>query len=48
VAAEFDAEHSVERALRVGSVHKIIPAAHLRPYLIEAVQRGIQRTETAG
>jgi acetyl-CoA carboxylase carboxyltransferase component len=48
VAAEFDAEHSVERALRVGSVHKIIPAAHLRPYLIEAVQRGIQGTETAG
>ncbi len=48
VAAEFDAEHSVERALRVGSVHKIIPAAHLRPYLIEAVQRGIQRTGTTG
>ena len=45
VAAEFDAEHSVERALRVGSVHRIIPAAHLRPYLIEAVQRGIQRTD---
>jgi acetyl/propionyl-CoA carboxylase alpha subunit/acetyl-CoA carboxylase carboxyltransferase component len=44
VAAEFDAEHSVERALRVGSVHQIIPAAHLRPYLIEAIQRGIQGT----
>jgi acetyl/propionyl-CoA carboxylase alpha subunit/acetyl-CoA carboxylase carboxyltransferase component len=48
VAAEFDAEHSVERALRVGSVHQIIPAARLRPYLVEAVQRGIQRTAGTG
>ncbi|HEV1996885.1 MAG TPA: carboxyl transferase domain-containing protein, partial [Candidatus Dormibacteraeota bacterium] len=43
VAAEFDAEHSIERAERVGSVHQIIPAAQLRPYLIEAVGRGIAR-----
>jgi acetyl/propionyl-CoA carboxylase alpha subunit/acetyl-CoA carboxylase carboxyltransferase component len=45
LAAEFDAVHSVERAVEVGSVSRIIPAASLRPYLIEAVERGIQRTE---
>ena len=37
VAAEFDAVHSIERAREVGSVHAIIPAARLRPYLIDAV-----------
>jgi acetyl-CoA carboxylase carboxyltransferase component len=41
VAAEFDAIHSVERALEVGSVHRIIPAGALRPQLIAAVERGI-------
>jgi acetyl/propionyl-CoA carboxylase alpha subunit/acetyl-CoA carboxylase carboxyltransferase component len=44
VAAEFDAIHSVERAQQVGSVHRIIPAAGLRPALIEAVERGIHRS----
>ena len=39
VAAEFDSVHNVQRALRVGSIHRIIPAADLRPYLIEAVRR---------
>jgi acetyl/propionyl-CoA carboxylase alpha subunit/acetyl-CoA carboxylase carboxyltransferase component len=43
VAEEFDRVHSVERALEVGSVHRIIPAATLRPYLVDAVQRGIDR-----
>ena len=43
VAAEFDAIHSVERALEVGSVHRIIPAASLRPALIDTVERGIAR-----
>jgi acetyl/propionyl-CoA carboxylase alpha subunit/acetyl-CoA carboxylase carboxyltransferase component len=42
VAAEFDAVHSVERALRVGSVHEIIPAARLRPHLVAAVERGME------
>jgi hypothetical protein len=28
----------------VGSVHTIVPAARLRPYLVDAVQRGMQRT----
>jgi acetyl-CoA carboxylase carboxyltransferase component len=39
LAAEFDAIHSVERALEVGSVHRIIPAASLRPALVEAIER---------
>jgi acetyl-CoA carboxylase carboxyltransferase component len=43
VAAEFDQVHSVERALEVGSVRILIPAARLRPALIEAVERGIGR-----
>ncbi|MDQ3356108.1 MAG: fused acetyl/propionyl-CoA carboxylase subunit alpha/methylmalonyl-CoA decarboxylase subunit alpha, partial [Actinomycetota bacterium] len=44
VAAEFDSVHSVERALRTGSIDAIIPAARLRPHLVEAVERGIGRT----
>lgn len=47
VAEEFDAVHSVYRALEMGSVHRIIPAASLRPYLVEAIERGIER-ELAG
>lgn len=43
VAAEFDAVHSVERAERVGSLDVILPPSNLRPYLIDAVERGIQR-----
>ena len=43
VAAEFDAMHSIERAVAVGSVHAIIPAAELRPRLIAAVERGLAR-----
>jgi acetyl/propionyl-CoA carboxylase alpha subunit/acetyl-CoA carboxylase carboxyltransferase component len=44
VGDEFDAIHSVERALAVGSVHRIIPAAELRPALIDAVRRGMDKT----
>jgi acetyl/propionyl-CoA carboxylase alpha subunit/acetyl-CoA carboxylase carboxyltransferase component len=40
VAAEFDAVHSVQRAQDVGSVHRIIPAARLRPELVAAIERG--------
>ncbi len=47
VAAEFDAIHSVQRALEVGSVHRIIPAESLRPALIEAVERGLRRGDNA-
>jgi hypothetical protein len=35
--------HSVERAKRVGSLDVILPPSNLRPYLIDAVERGIQR-----
>ncbi len=45
MAAEFDRVHSVQRALEVGALHRIIPPAELRPYLIEAVQRGIQKAQ---
>ena len=41
VAAEFDGIHSVQRAQEVGSVHEIIPAARLRPHLIEALEQDL-------
>lgn len=41
VAAEFDGVHSIHRAQRVGAVHRIIPPHRLRPYLIDAVVRGL-------
>jgi acetyl-CoA carboxylase carboxyltransferase component len=44
LAAEFDAVHSVQRAVEVGSVDRVVPASELRPYLIGAVERGIART----
>jgi acetyl/propionyl-CoA carboxylase alpha subunit/acetyl-CoA carboxylase carboxyltransferase component len=43
VADEFDGIHSVERAVEVGSVHRIIRPSQLRPYLVDAVERGIRR-----
>jgi acetyl/propionyl-CoA carboxylase alpha subunit/acetyl-CoA carboxylase carboxyltransferase component len=46
VAAEFEAVHDIERARRTGSVHAIIPAAELRPRLIAAVERGMDRAAT--
>ncbi|MBT8469797.1 MAG: carbamoyl-phosphate synthase subunit L, partial [Deltaproteobacteria bacterium] len=48
VAEEFDGVHSVHRALEVGSVHRIIPASTLRPYLVDAIERGIQRSQSEG
>ncbi len=42
-AAQFDAAHSVERAVRMGSVSRIVAPGSLRPYLIDAVERGMQR-----
>ncbi|TYB60229.1 fused acetyl/propionyl-CoA carboxylase subunit alpha/methylmalonyl-CoA decarboxylase subunit alpha [Nonomuraea sp. PA05] len=41
VAAEFDQVHSIQRALTVGSVDHVIPAAGLRPYVIDALERGM-------
>ena len=43
VAEEFDRVHSVERAREVGSHRRILPPARLRPYLIDAVERGMAR-----
>jgi acetyl-CoA carboxylase carboxyltransferase component len=45
VADEFDAIHTVERARRVGSVDRIIPAERLRPYVVDALERGMARVE---
>jgi acetyl-CoA carboxylase carboxyltransferase component len=42
VAAEFDAIHSVQRAVEVGSVDAIISAAELRPRIIEAIEHGLK------
>ncbi len=40
VADEFDGIHSVQRALAVGSLDRILPAAELRPYLVDAIETG--------
>jgi hypothetical protein len=45
MAAEFDRVHSVQRALAVGALDCIIPPRQLRPYLIDAVERGIAKEE---
>jgi acetyl-CoA carboxylase carboxyltransferase component len=45
MAAEFDRVHSVQRALEVGALNHILPPADLRPYLIHAVERGIEKEE---
>jgi hypothetical protein len=37
VAAEFDRVHSIQRAVDVGSVDAIVPAAQLRPRIIAAI-----------
>jgi acetyl/propionyl-CoA carboxylase alpha subunit/acetyl-CoA carboxylase carboxyltransferase component len=46
VADEFDRIHSVQRAVRVGSVDKIIPASELRPWIVSALEAGIARELT--
>ncbi|HYO39500.1 MAG TPA: carboxyl transferase domain-containing protein [Nocardioidaceae bacterium] len=43
VAEEFERVHDIERARSVGSVHAIIGARDVRPYLIDAVERGLAR-----
>jgi len=44
VAAEYEHVHNIERAMQVGSVHAIISASRLRPHLIDAVERGMERS----
>jgi hypothetical protein len=43
VAAEFEHIHTIERAREVGSVDRIIAAEDLRPYLVDALERGMAR-----
>ena len=43
VADEFDAIHTIERAQRMGSVDRIISAESLRPYVIDALERGMAK-----
>jgi acetyl-CoA carboxylase carboxyltransferase component len=43
VAEEFDRIHSIYRARDVGSLHHVIPPERLRPYLIEALERGMKK-----
>jgi acetyl-CoA carboxylase carboxyltransferase component len=42
-AVEYDAVHTIQRAREMGSVDAIIPASRLRPELIAALERGIER-----
>ena len=44
-ADRFDRVHSIERAVRMGSVTSIIELPSLRSSLIDAVERGIGRAE---
>jgi acetyl-CoA carboxylase carboxyltransferase component len=43
VAKEFDEVHDIQRAKQVQSLDRIISPQHLRPYLIDAVERGMQK-----
>ena len=45
MAEQFDRVHNVQRALEVGALHRIIPPATLRPYLIHALDRGVRSEE---
>ncbi len=45
VAEEFDGVHSVHRAQEVGSVHHVVDPGGLRRYLVDALERGMARTE---
>ncbi len=41
VAEEFENIHTIERARTMGSVDRIISAADLRPYVVDALERGM-------
>jgi acetyl/propionyl-CoA carboxylase alpha subunit/acetyl-CoA carboxylase carboxyltransferase component len=47
VADEFDSIHTIERALAMGSVDRIITAEELRPYIIGALERGMAKFTTS-
>lgn len=44
VAAEFDGIHDIHRAVEVGSVDAVIPAARLRPEIVAAIERYAARS----
>jgi acetyl-CoA carboxylase carboxyltransferase component len=44
VAAEFDAVHSIHRAVDVGSVDEVIEASELRPKIVDALEAGLATT----
>ena len=46
VATEFEQVHNIQRAQAVGSVDAIIPARDLRPYLVGAIERGLERARS--
>ncbi len=48
VADEFDSIHTIERAQRTGSVDRIIQAEQLRPYVIDALERGMAKFAPQG
>ncbi len=48
VADEFDAIHTIQRARAVGSVDRIISAAELRPYVVDALERGMAQVMAEG
>jgi acetyl-CoA carboxylase carboxyltransferase component len=45
MAAQFDRVHSVQRALKVGALDCIIDPDRLRPYLIDALERGMAKEQ---
>ena len=47
LADECEQIHSVQRARDVGSLHDIIAPSILRPYLIDAVERGIKQIQNS-
>ncbi len=48
LAAEFDAIHTVGRALDVGSLERILPPAELRPFLVREIGRALDRQGAPG
>jgi acetyl/propionyl-CoA carboxylase alpha subunit/acetyl-CoA carboxylase carboxyltransferase component len=48
VAAEFDGIHDIHRAVEVGSVDAVIPAARLRPEIIAAIERHLDSGSQLG
>ena len=47
VADEFDGIHDIERAMRVGSVDRIISPAELRPFVVGALERRLAASPAA-